>query len=162
MPLSQLNRLVPHSTKENTHNKIHIILRVATAMLFFCFCFVFVFFPGCHCFVGKLHNPFSTSTYRTELDYKLKTTVHLLSVGMNKRCSFEFLCKNAKVRRAPDVTWKNIPQFRCRCYKNALPISIGKLLIMSGDRRNLSLDLTLHLELSLKVSNSDIYVGVVP
>ena len=156
MPLSQVNRLVPHSTKENTHNKIHIILRVATAMLFF------FFFRDVTVLWESFTTPSQPQHMRTELDYKLKTTVHLLSIGMNKRCSFEFLFKSAKVRRAPDVTWKNIPQFPCRCYKNALPISIGKLLIMSGDRRNLSLDLTLHLELSLKVSNSDIYVGVVP
>ena len=35
-------------------------------------------------------------------------------------------------------------------------------LIMGGDRRNLSLDLRLYLELGLKVNKSDIYLGAVP
>ena len=41
MPLSQVNRLVPHSTKENTHNKIQIILLVATQFTARLYCFFF-------------------------------------------------------------------------------------------------------------------------
>ena len=45
---------------------------------------------------------------------------------------------------------------------NALSPSVGEVLIMGGDRRNLSLDLGLYLELGLKVTKSDIYLAAVP